>query len=127
VLHDCEVALLPLEPTRFNSMKSDLKFLECSAHGVAVLASPTVYEASIKDGETGLIFHSAEEFEEKLRLLLEDKERRREMAAKAYEWVKAGRLLSQHYRERTDWYRQMLAIFPQLHADLRQRVPELFA
>jgi SAM-dependent methyltransferase len=127
ILHDCEVALLPLEPTRFNSMKSDLKFVECSAHGVAVLASPTVYDASVKDGETGLIYRGVEDFEAKLRSLLEDRALRRGLAAKAYEWVKAGRLLSQHYRARADWYRRMVAQLPQLTADLRQRVPELFA
>lgn len=126
ILHDCEVALLPLEPTRFNSMKSDLKYLECSAHGVAVLASPTVYEASIQDGETGWIYRDAADFETKLRTLLDQTEVRRGLAAKAYEWVKANRLLSQHYRKRSEWYRQMRAALPQLTADLRQRVPELF-
>jgi SAM-dependent methyltransferase len=127
ILHDCEVALLPLEPTRFNSMKSDLKFLECSAHGVAVLASPTVYEAAVRDGETGLISRGAEDFEAKLRALLGDGGLRRGLAAKAYEWVKAGRLLSQHYRDRSAWYRRMIENLPRLQADLRQRVPELFA
>lgn len=127
ILHDCDVALLPLEPTRFNSMKSDLKFLECSAYGVAVLASPTVYEASIEEGKTGLIYRDPTEFEAKLRLLLAEQSLRRRLAAQAYEWVKANRLMSQHYRKRTDWYRQMRAALPQLTADLRQRVPELFS
>jgi hypothetical protein len=127
ILRDCDVALLPLEPTRFNSMKSDLKFLECSAHGVAVLASPTVYEASVREGETGLLYHDVAAFETKLRTLLDNRDLRRALAAKAYEWVKANRLLSQHYRQRAEWYRQMVDLLPQLTADLRQRVPELFA
>jgi glycosyltransferase involved in cell wall biosynthesis len=127
ILHDCDVAILPLEPTRFNSMKSDLKFLECGAHGVAALASPTVYEATVKDAETGLIFLSERDFEEKLRTLLDSPTQRRGLAGKAYAWVKANRLLSRHYRERSAWYRQMLASLPQLQADLRKRVPELFA
>jgi glycosyltransferase involved in cell wall biosynthesis len=127
ILHDCEIALLPLEPTRFNSMKSDLKFLECSAQGVAVLASPTVYEQTIQEGETGLIYHDPAEFETKLRTLLDDKTLRRGLAAKAYDWVKANRLMAQHYHQRSEWYRQMRAVLPQLQADLRRRVPELFS
>ena len=126
ILHDCEIALLPLEPTRFNSMKSDLKFLECGAHGVAVLASPTVYEQSVQDGATGLIYRDVADFETKLRALLDEQTLRRRLAAKAYDWVKANRLLSQHYRKRAEWYGRMCAALPQLTADLRQRVPELF-
>jgi hypothetical protein len=126
ILHDCEIALLPLEPSRFNSMKSDLKFVECGAHGVAVLASPTVYEQSVQDGATGLIYRDVADFETKLRTLLDEQTARRSLAAKAYDWVKANRLLSQHYRKRAEWYRQMRAALPQLTADLRQRVPELF-
>ncbi len=47
LLHEADLALLPLEPTRFNEHKSDLKFLECGAHGVAALASVTVYGRTI--------------------------------------------------------------------------------
>ena len=63
LLDAADIALLPLEPTRFNQHKSDLKFIECAAHGVAVLASPTVYDRTINDGETGLIYHSIAEFD----------------------------------------------------------------
>ena len=126
ILHGCDIALLPLEPTRFNEMKSDLKFLECAAHGVAVLASPTVYAQTIQEGETGLIYRDPVDFEEKLRGLLEDDKLRRGLTLKAYDWVKANRMLSQHYRERAQWYRAMHKALPQLQADLRERVPELF-
>ena len=47
LLHAADIALLPLEPTRFNQHKSDLKFIECAAHGVAALASSTVYGRTI--------------------------------------------------------------------------------
>ena len=63
LLDAADIALLPLEPTRFNQHKSDLKFIECAAHAVASLASPTVYDRTIIDGETGLIYHSLDEFE----------------------------------------------------------------
>ena len=126
ILHTCDIGLLPLNPTRFNSMKSDLKLIECAGHGVTVLASPTVYENSIVEGETGLIYRSVEDFETKLRQLIEDTQLRRKLAANAYNWVKENRLLSQHYQQRRDWYLQMRDQLPRLNEELRHRVPELF-
>src|SRR5262249_25680267 len=125
LLHGCDIGLLPLEPTRFNEMKSDLKWLECAAHGVVALASPTVYGRSIVAGETGLIYHSVEEFEGQLRELIGNRSWRQRIAGQAYEWVKHKRLLSQHYRARYQWYLQMLDRLPQLTEELRLRVPEL--
>src|SRR5205823_53619 len=126
ILRTCDIALLPLKATSFNHMKSDLKFLECAGNGVVVLASPTVYEASVQDGRTGLLYRSAAEFEEKLRALIDDAALRQRLAAQAYAWVRDRRLLCQHYRQRYDWYLQMLGRLPQLNETLRQRVPELF-
>jgi glycosyltransferase involved in cell wall biosynthesis len=107
-------------------MKSDLKFLECAGHGVAVLASPTVYDRSLVDGTTGLLYRSVEEFELKLRQAIANSEFRRTLAANAYEWVKHNRLLSQHYRQRYEWYLEMRDRLPELNAALRDRVPQLF-
>ncbi|HEY9852992.1 MAG TPA: methyltransferase domain-containing protein [Leptolyngbyaceae cyanobacterium] len=126
LLSNCEIALLPLNPTRFNTMKSDLKFIECAGHGVTVLASPTVYEASIIEGETGLIYRTVEEFETKLRQLISNTTMRQQLATNAYNWVKNNRLLSQHYRQRREWYLQMINKLPQLNEELQKRVPELF-
>ena len=126
VLNSCDIALLPLIDTRFNSMKSDLKFLECASHGVAVLASPTVYEPSIIEGETGLIYRSVVEFTEKLARLITDSQLRIQLGKNAYEWVKNNRMLSQHYRDRSQWYLQMRDILPELDRALQKRHPELF-
>ena len=65
ILRESDIAILPLEFNRFNSMKSDLKFIESAGHGAVVLASPTVYEDTVDDGKTGLIYNSIQEFEEK--------------------------------------------------------------
>lgn len=125
LLRTCDIALLPLNPTAFNSMKSDLKFIECAGHGVTVLASPTVYEASIQSGETGLIYDSLTEFSAQLRQLIENPSFRQQLANNAYQWVKQNRLLAQHYRRRRDWYCQMRDELPRLTQELWQRVPEL--
>jgi SAM-dependent methyltransferase len=127
VLGACDIGLLPLRPTPSNQLKSDLKFLEHAGHGVVALASPTAYERSLVDGQNGVLFRTAEEFERRLLRLIEDHGLRRRLAAAAYAWVRDHRLLSQHYRKRYDWYLRMRAELPRLNDDLRRRAPELFA
>jgi glycosyltransferase involved in cell wall biosynthesis len=107
-------------------MKSDLKFLEHAGFGTVALASPTVYAESIVEGETGLLFASPEEFETKLVTLIQDGELRQRLAHNAYDWVAQSRLLSQHYRERRDWYLAMRDDLPRLNAELRERCPTMF-
>lgn len=121
-LHTSDIALLPLADTPFNRRKSDLKFLECAAHGAVVLASPIVYGATVEDGRTGMIFRSVEEFSEKLSRLIEDAPLRRRMAAKAYEYVREKRLLSAHYEERVHFYRSLAARKVALDEELRTRL-----
>jgi glycosyltransferase involved in cell wall biosynthesis len=125
ILHGCDLALLPLEPTRFNGMKSDLKLLQCAGHGVVVLASPTVYDGSVVEGETGFLYRSPVEFEGKLRQLIDDAGLRLRVAERAYQWVRDNRLLAQHYRKRHAWYFQLRDQLPRLNADLLRRLPEL--
>jgi SAM-dependent methyltransferase len=125
LIRKCDIGLLPLNNNRFNSMKSDLKFLECAGHGVTVLASPTVYENSISEGQTGLIYRSEAEFETKLRQLIDNITLRRELAENAYQWVKNNRLLSLHYHQRRDWYLKMREDLPRLNQELQKRVPDL--
>ena len=126
ILVESDVTLLPLEPNRFNSMKSDLKFVECAGHQVAVLASPTVYAGSVRDGKTGLIYRSLEDFETKFDTLIGNPQLRQTLIDNAYEWVKKNRMLSGHYRQRRDWYLEMRDRLPELNAALRSRVPQLF-
>jgi len=107
-------------------MKSDLKFIECAGHGVAVIASPTVYENSIEEGKTGLIYSSVNEFEEKLVKLIENAAFRHELAQNAYNYVAQNRLLVNHYKERAQWYYDMVNNLSKLNEELKYRTPELF-
>ena len=124
VLHSADISLLPLRDTSFNRMKSDLKFIESAGHGAAVLASPTVYEATLRDGETGLFYRSPGEFAERLRLLVEDRPRRLELAEAAYRYVARERLLSQHYEDRLAWYEELFARREELDRELLARLEQ---
>jgi glycosyltransferase involved in cell wall biosynthesis len=125
LLDAADIVLLPLEPTRFNQHKSDLKFIECAAHAVAALGSPTVYDRTINDGETGLIYHSTAEFDALLDRLICDIPFRHRLGENARSYVAENRLLAHHFRARHEWYCRMFDRRSELDTELRARVPEL--
>lgn len=125
ILGNCDIGLLPLNDTLFNRSKSDLKFIECAAHSVVALASPVVYGGVITDGDTGLLFHTPEEFSAKLTRLITDREMRAGIAARAYNYIAKNRLLAQHFRKRLNWYQSLLSRKAELDARLFERVPAL--
>ena len=125
-LHASDIALLPLNDTAFNRAKSDLKFIEAAGHGAAVLAAPTVYAATVHDGETGMIYRSPQEFAEKLDLLIRRADLRRTLAENAYRYVAEHRLLEQHLDERIAAYREMFARREELERARLRRVEKFF-
>lgn len=125
-LHASDIALLPLRDTEFNRAKSDLKFIESAGHGAAVLASPTVYAGTVREGETGLIYHSPKEFAEKLDLLIRRADLRRTLAENAYRYVAEHRLLEQHIDDYIAAYREMFERREELERERLQRVEKFF-
>ncbi len=140
LLGRCDIALLPLEDTPFNRCKSDIKFLECAAEGVAVLASPHVYSRKLMQWKEtdyepkpigGIIYWypgwkaDCKSFENQLRELIKRPERRQWLAKEGYAYVRDNRLLSQHYRKQFHWYLDLLSQKVTLNAELFDRCPEL--
>lgn len=121
-LHKADIALLPLKNTMFNRMKSDLKFIESAGHGAAVLASTVVYEHSIKDGKTGLLYSNLREFRYKLFQLIEKIEIRKKISDNAYNYVKHNRLMCQHYEERIEIYKELMMKKNKLEIDRQHRI-----
>ena len=117
-----DIALLPLRDNEFNRSKSDLKFIECAGNGAVALASPVVYANTIEEGNTGFIFRDERDLSNKLNLLIRNKNLRRMVAEKAYDYVKRERLMSQHYEERLEWYRELLTRLPELTAEATARI-----
>jgi len=124
LLRSCDIALLPLEPGRFNECKSDLKFLECAAEGVAVLAS-LYYGSPLDLNPMGEFYGEPQSFELALGSLIEHRKFRRKYAERAYAYVRDHRLLSQHYRKLHAWYLDLISRRAPLHQQLLDRCPEL--
>lgn len=65
-----DIGCCPLEDTRFNHSKTPIKAYEYGAAGAAVVASPTVYGKVIRDGRTGYVAETADEWEDALAQLV---------------------------------------------------------
>ena len=123
LLDAADIAFLPLAATRFNEHKSDLKFIECAAHSVACVASPTVYESTILDGETGLIYRSTDEIVSQLERLIGEAGLVQRIGENARRYVAEKRMLASHFRARHEWYRTMLDCKKELELELHARCP----
>ena len=127
MLGEADIAFMPLADTEFNRAKSDLKFIEAGAARVAALASNVVYDATIRNGKTGLIFRDALELRAGLLRLLAYPEATRKIADAARDYVARERMLAYQVTARTEWYRSLWERREALNAALKERVPELFA
>jgi glycosyltransferase involved in cell wall biosynthesis len=124
-LSQCDICLQPLDDTKFNRYKSDIKFLEAGAAGLAVIASPVVYEDYIDHGKTGLIASSPKEWKDLLMKLVKDVGYRKTLGANAKAYVRENRLLMQHAHKRLEWYRDLWSRKEQLNQRLFELYPNL--
>ena len=117
----CDVVLSPLEGAPSELYKSDVKFIEAAAAGCAMVASPAVYARTVRDGETGLIAETLDDWPRQLGRLLADDPLRRRLAAAASAYVRAERMLATQVAPRADWYRALWRDRERLAAAARRR------
>jgi hypothetical protein len=122
---DCAVSLSPIEALPMREMKSDAKFLDAARAGVLTIASPLIYERTVVHGHNGLIARRLEDWAPLLTEALGRPDRRRAMARKAWEEVRAGRMFARQIPARRDWYRELWSRRAELDEALFARVPGL--
>ena len=114
-LVNIDIGCASVADNRFNRAKSIIKALEYGARGrTAVVATPTLYREIIRDGDTGLLAETADEWEAALARLVEDAALRRALARRlgreveskyslqsfAWRWLEAWDSLITQHRER---------------------------
>jgi len=107
ILGATDISLMPLQNSKFNESKSDIKFLESAAQGATVLASRLVYEQTVEDGLTGVLFENPVEFSEKLKWLVLQNEARLNIAKQAPAYVLQERLIAKHIEKWANFYRNV--------------------
>lgn len=107
-----DLAIAPLEDTAFTRCKSDIKFLDYSAFGVAGIYSRVPsYQETVQHLETGyLADNTPEAWADALECMLEDDALRERIAANAQQYVLSTRTLRQRA---ADWRNAITAIWGQ--------------
>jgi hypothetical protein len=122
ILMSCDVALLPLRDTAFNRCKSDLKFIECCAHGVVPVCSSVVYGDLDVHREIGIFPKTARSWGKAIEGLMNAPEEiiRRRDAGRAY--VFSRRMHAQQVDDREMWFRSLLEQRDQLETARHERM-----
>jgi glycosyltransferase involved in cell wall biosynthesis len=92
-----DIAISPLQATRFNHCKSDIKFLDYSAIGAAgIFSRVPAYQSTVQHAETGLLVENdSAAWEEALEALLSDGDLRMHVAGNATKTLYEQRTLEQ--------------------------------
>lgn len=83
-----DISIAPLADNDFNKSKSNIKWLESTMAGASFIGSKVFpYENTVKHGKTGYIAGNKSQWIKYLSLLIEDKEKRKELVKSAKEEV----------------------------------------
>lgn len=94
---DCDVAIAPLQDTKFNRSKSYIKALEYNARGIPVIASNVgPYKDYIIDGWNGFLVKHPHEWSKYLNMLATDHELRETMSTRS-------RIHAEYYTIENNW------------------------
>lgn len=89
---DLDIGIVPLDDTKFNDYKSEVKFTELAALKIPALVIDRLpYSRVCKDGVNCLTYKTEDEFHDKLTELVGNKALRTKLAKNAYEWVREER------------------------------------
>jgi glycosyltransferase involved in cell wall biosynthesis len=118
----CDICLMPLGGNSGETYKSDLKFVEASSLGLASIASPPVYGATIQDGTTGLIAENLADWPRQLDYLVRNPDALTKIGRAAQDYVRRERQFSLQIGDRLAWYRDLWSRREALSQALRQRI-----
>ncbi len=108
IMASCRVSLSPLQYRPMMETKSDAKYLDASRAGLVTIASPTVYERTIRSGENGLIAQALEDWPAMLAMVLGDADLSERLARTAWEDMRANRMFADQIADRRAWYAGLL-------------------
>jgi glycosyltransferase involved in cell wall biosynthesis len=95
---DFDIAIAPLADVPFNRAKSHLKALDAAARGIPIVAQDMEpYREFVRDGETGYLVRTGEEWAKRITDLIHDAAAREEMGA-------AAKKVAERYTMQGNWH-----------------------
>lgn len=118
----CDIALLPLNDTPFNRLKSDIKFIECCAAGVVPICSGPLYAENPRHREIGVFAETPKDWIRALRALAHDPEDLARRRGLALDYVRTERMHADQAALRETTYRALIADRDMLERDRKARL-----
>lgn len=88
LISQCDIAVIPLEQSLFNTAKSNIKYIEASLFGIpSVCSDLREFSSVIQNGINGFVAKSKEEWAKFLQLLIESREQREAVGEAAHRTV----------------------------------------
>ncbi|MFH1231532.1 MAG: glycosyltransferase [Planctomycetota bacterium] len=106
---DFDIGLAPLWVNRFNSGKSNIKWLENSARKIPTVATRISCYEEIEDGETGFFALETQDWVKALSWLIENKAERDRVGDNAYDYCKANYNAKDNARKYINAYSEIIA------------------
>ena len=106
LLQNCHIALLPLGLNGANRCKTAIKWLECAAESVAVVAGPELYQRALGIESQGLV-NQLDQITPKAREFARDKQKRLNEISKAHNWVSSQGQLKNQLIWRFNYYKKL--------------------
>ena len=125
ILSKSDIIFLPLANTTFNSYKSDLSAIEAAGQGLAILASPTIYAETVRQGLPAELFMSKKDLFEIMHGWQQDPDKARLLGKKAQQWVAQHRMQADLVRRKEIWYRDLWDRRDMLTRCIHEREPLL--
>lgn len=102
-----DIGVAPNINNYFNKGRSYLKFLEYGMLKIAGIYSPTVYDKVVKEGRTGYIAHTLDDWKANLELLVNNKGARKLIANSAYTYVRNNYNIRKHVNKWADIFKRV--------------------
>ena len=106
---DLDIGIAPLVDDYFSNSKCPTKWLEYSVFKTPAVCSKPVYSKVVKNGKTGLIANTTEEWKNHLLALVKDPILRQKIGTAASEDVRENHNLEDRWEEWVDTYQEILA------------------
>lgn len=108
IAENCDVGMVPLACTAFNTAKSRLKGIEYMAAGVAWVASPREeYRKLHRESGCGLLADTPKQWYQHLKRLLDDEPERKEQVERGREYMKTQTIQANAWRWAEAWTRAL--------------------
>lgn len=108
-MDETDIVVVPLAEDIYTRAKSSIKFIETSSAKIpGVYQKIRQYTEAIEEGKTGLLASKADEWYEKIKYLIDNPDKRKEIGENAYKEIVKNHQMKNHVADYAIWLKSIL-------------------